>query len=227
VGVVRLPPVEGTRIVLVRHGESRAQELKVVGGHDGCTGLSDRGRRQVEALAARWRSTGELGEVSALYSSIMPRAIETAAILAGAIGIDDVQRDCDFCEHHPGEGDGLSWDEFERRYPAPDEWDPDHRRVPGSETWTEMRERVGRGLDRLVQRHPGSTVVVECHGGVFVNSMFRWLDLDGSNTSARAWISPDNASVTEWRFATNPFFKDTLPLELVRYNDHGHLVGVD
>src|SRR5688572_9963246 len=42
----RAPPlgsglVEGTRIILIRHGESRAQELGILGGHEGCQGLSD------------------------------------------------------------------------------------------------------------------------------------------------------------------------------------------
>ena len=45
--------MEGTRIVLVRHGESRAQELGILGGHDGCTGLSDLGREQVGRLRDR------------------------------------------------------------------------------------------------------------------------------------------------------------------------------
>jgi broad specificity phosphatase PhoE len=218
--------VDGTRIVLLRHGESLAQERRIVGGHKGCAGLSERGRRQVEALADRLRRTGELTEASALYASIMPRAVETASIIAGALGMDEVRQDCDFCEHHPGEGDGLDWDEFDRRYPAPEGWDPHLRRDPGGETWAEMAERVARGLDTLVDRHAGSTVVVACHGGVVIQSMMRWLGLEVGGGD-RAWLSPVNSSMTEWRFGPNPFLKATLPIELVRFNDHAHLAGVD
>jgi hypothetical protein len=57
--------------------------------------------------------------------------------------------------------------------------------------------------------------------------MFRWLSLDPSGSGTRAWINPTNASMTEWRVGANPFIKDTLPLELVRFNDHAHLAGVD
>jgi probable phosphoglycerate mutase len=219
--------VEGTRIVLVRHGESRAQELRIVGGHKGCVGLSDLGRRQVGALADRLRRTGELEGAVALYSSVMPRAVETAAILADALPVDDVREECDFCEHHPGEGDGLAWTEYDERYPAPDVWDPHLRRDPGGETWAEMAERVARGLDALVERHPGETVVVACHGGVVVQSMFRWLALDAGGGGERAWMNPMNASLTEWRFGANPFDRSTLPIELVRFNDHAHLVDID
>ena len=89
----------------------------IVGGHEGCRGLSDRGRRQVEALRDRLVATGEL-RADALYASVLPRAIQTAEILAPALGGLDVRQDCDLCEHHPGEGDGLTWAEFEERYRA-------------------------------------------------------------------------------------------------------------
>src|SRR5438552_4463181 len=117
--------MEGTRIVLVRHGESMAQELQLVGGHAGCQGLTDRGRQQCELLRDRLLATGELADAAALYTSVMPRAIETAAIIAPAFGGLEAVEECDFCEQHPGEADGLSWEEFERRYPAPDDgWTP-------------------------------------------------------------------------------------------------------
>ena len=63
-----------TRIVLVRHGEAQSHVEGVVGGRQGCSGLSDLGRRQAEALRDRLDRTGELGEVAALYASTLPRA---------------------------------------------------------------------------------------------------------------------------------------------------------
>ena len=220
--------MEGTRIVLVRHGESVAQARKFVAGHAGCQGLSERGRAQASALADRLLRSGELAEASALYTSLMPRAIETAEIIAKGVGDGRVElvADCDFCENHPGEGDGLSWDEYEARWPSSGEWDPDLRRDPGGETWNEMAARVARGLDTIIERHAGELVVVACHGGVVVQSMFRWLGIEPGG-SERAWINPQNTSLTEWRFGSNPFSKGTLPLELVRFNDWAHLAGSD
>jgi len=218
--------VDGTRIVLVRHGESRAQELGLVGGHDGCTGLSDLGRQQVGGLRDRLAASGELATASVLYSSIMPRAVETAEIISPVLGGLDVRPECDFCEGHPGEADGLTWDELAVRFPSPADWDPDHRPAPGWETWREMGRRVQRALDSLVERHPGETVVVACHGGVVVQSMLHWLGLDlDFAATARAWMSPINTSITEWRFGPNPYQKNTLPVELVRFNDHAHLAS--
>src|SRR5262249_53927240 len=152
--------------VLVRHGQSQAQEERIVAGHDGCRGLSDVGRRQATVLAERLRRTGELDGTAAIYSSIMQRAVETAGSIAPALGIDEPISECDFCEHHPGVADGMGWDEFERLYPEPASWDVHHRRMPGSETWQEMHDRVTRGFDAVLERHAGETVVVVCHGGV-------------------------------------------------------------
>lgn len=218
--------MEGTRIVLVRHGESLAQLNRVVGGHQGCTGLSDLGRRQVEALRDRLAATKELGEVAALYSSVMPRAVESAEILADALGVVEVARACDFCEQHPGEIDGRGWDDVQERYPRPPSWDPDHRRVPGSETFNEMSARVGRVLDALVENHAGQTVVVACHGGVILHSLVRWLGLDPDPRRSRAWMDADNASLTEWRFATHPWADDTSGIQLARFNDHADLAAL-
>jgi 2,3-bisphosphoglycerate-dependent phosphoglycerate mutase len=215
--------MEGTRLVLIRHGESRAQELGILGGHDGCTGLSDRGRQQVGLLRDRLARSGELAGAVALYSSLMPRAIETAEILAPALGDLEVRSECDFCEGHPGEADGLTWAEVDARYPDESDWDASSRRAPGWETWVEMGDRIAGALESLVERHPGELVVVACHGGVVVHSMLHYLGLDLAGGATRAWLAADNASLTEFRFAPNPYLKSTLPVQLVRYNDHAHL----
>jgi probable phosphoglycerate mutase len=218
--------MDGTRIVMVRHGESLAQELRIVGGHNGCQGLSGRGRAQVQALRDRWAARDELDGPVSLYASVMPRAVETAEILAPALGDPPIEQDCDFCEHHPGEGDGLPWTTYDELYPHPAEgWTPDVRRDPGGETWNEMAARVRAGFDRLVERHAGETVVVACHGGVIVQAMIRWLSIDPMGDAERAWFSPENTSITEWRYGANPYGTRRGSWELVRFNDHAHLAG--
>jgi 2,3-bisphosphoglycerate-dependent phosphoglycerate mutase len=215
--------VAETRIVLIRHGESLAQERRVVGGH-GCEGLSSRGVRQVEALRDRLVCTGELAGVTALYSSVMARAVQTARILAPALGDLEVEQECDFCEGHPSaESDGMPWEEYDQRWPAPAEWSPDVAREPGGESYAQMRARVSARLDQVAERHRGGTVVVVCHGGVVVHSMLRWLDIEPIGGRTRAWLDPINSSLTEWRVAEHPTWRSEI--ELVRFNDHGHLRG--
>jgi probable phosphoglycerate mutase len=106
-----------TRVVLGRHGEATCNVEGVVGGPSGCTGLSPTGRREARSLLIRFLETGELADAEALYASVLARARETATIAAPGIGAGRPPvADCELCELHPTEADGLRWEEFRRRY---------------------------------------------------------------------------------------------------------------
>src|SRR5438477_9079984 len=98
-----------TVLVLIRHGESRAQCEGFLSGHDTCTGLSDLGRLQATALRARLLASGELGAVDSVYTSILRRAVETTEILAPVLGERAPEQECEWCEIHGGEAEGLTW----------------------------------------------------------------------------------------------------------------------
>jgi broad specificity phosphatase PhoE len=91
-GVRTVPPGSpgATRLVLIRHGEAVCNVAGVCGGPIGCTGLTEVGRAQVEALRARLSVTGELAGADVLYASVLPRAIETAKIVAPALSASGV-----------------------------------------------------------------------------------------------------------------------------------------
>jgi 2,3-bisphosphoglycerate-dependent phosphoglycerate mutase len=217
-----------TRLVLIRHGESRSTVDQVVGGHEGCTGLSDLGRRQAEALAARVQNTGELSDATVLLTSILPRAIETAEIIAPAFGGLVAKQDCDLCEIHPGEGDGLTWEEFRSRYmPADGPRDPYRAWSPGGESWASFMARVGTTLGDVAKRHQGETVVVVCHGGVIEGSFAAF----GNQPLRRPFdVSIHNTSITEWARVQSTDGAGPAPAEvrwrLVRFNDAAHLHSV-
>jgi 2,3-bisphosphoglycerate-dependent phosphoglycerate mutase len=213
-----------TRLVLVRHGESRATLDQIVGGHEGCTGLSERGIRQAEALRDRLGRTGEL-RADVLLASLLPRAIETAEIIAPALGGLPVGRDCDVCELHPGESDGLTWAEFTERY-RPDGWrfDPEVPMAPGAESVSQFRARVARTLDRLADDHRGQTVVVCTHGGVIDGSMIGLLEMPGHVWDGR--FATENTSLTEWERRDGDGDGPSA-WRLRRYNDGAHLAFAD
>ncbi|MGZ4797830.1 MAG: histidine phosphatase family protein, partial [Acidimicrobiia bacterium] len=154
-----------TRIVIVRHGESQAQAAHILSGHDTCTGLTDLGRAQVGALNARLVRTRELGTVDAVYTSILPRARETASILLPALG-RSATAECEWCEIHSGEAEGMDYDAMRAKYmPGIRFVAPHERPIPGGESWSDLYERVGTRLRRAAADHPGETVVVAGHGG--------------------------------------------------------------
>ncbi len=220
-------PRDGTRVVLVRHGESQSGLVGRMAGHEHCLGLSDRGRAQVAALRDRLATTGELGDDVVLLTSLIRRAAETAAILAPALGGPEAAADCCWCERHFADDlDGVPVEEFRARYPTPPPgtWAADLRRGAGDETWNEMAARVGGAIDRAVAEHPGRTMVVACHGGIVAHAMVRFLGLD-VGSSRRAWLTAQVTSLTEFRWSPQDAGHRTFSWELVRYNDVGHLAG--
>jgi 2,3-bisphosphoglycerate-dependent phosphoglycerate mutase len=210
-----------TRLVLIRHGAALCHVREVVGGPRGCTGLSEEGLGQAEALRHRLERSGELSEASALFSSVLPRARQTAQAIRPAVGVGglEVTEDCALCELHPGEADGLTWKEFRDRYGEPD-WDTDPERpiAPGGESWTNFVPRVAAALSRLVHFYRGQQVVVVCHGGVVEAAMLAFITRVAGRK--RLGLPTDYASITEFQAgaAEGPWL-------LLRYNDVAHLLG--
>jgi probable phosphoglycerate mutase len=207
-----------TRLVLVRHGESNTTVARTIGGYRTCRGLSPLGRKQAEALADRLARTGEV-RADALLASNFPRAIETAELIASALGDLPVVVDPEVGEHDPGpECDGLTFQEFIDRHGMPDwEGDPYAVTFPGGETLADFHHRIGRAFHDIVEAHDGETVVVVCHGGV-IDAAFRTLlhlPMAGAFELRTA-----NTSLTELlRVRTGRW-------QLVRYNDAAHLEGL-
>ncbi len=205
----------GTRLAIIRHGEAVSNAEDTLGGHDTCLGLTEHGRRQVEALADRLSCTGELDGAAALYSSILPRAIETAEILAPALGGLGIEATCSLCERHVGEADGLTWSEYEATYgrevPGVDD---DRELAPGGESWAGFLDRAEEALYRVMERHPGRLVVVAGHGGIVRASVVRFLGLPANGAALRG--NADNSSLTEWEWTGRRWW-------FLRYNDASHL----
>jgi 2,3-bisphosphoglycerate-dependent phosphoglycerate mutase len=208
--------VERTRVVLIRHGESVAMVDRFVSGHDTCRGLSDLGHQQANMLRDRLLRTGELRGASVMYTSILPRAIETAAAIAPAVGDGlAASEHCEWCEQHPGEGEGLDWDEYDSRYGVFNEGDDRERvRAPGSESVAVFVRRVEDALLRVVDDHEGETIVIVCHGGV-INCAIEVLAGIPFGSLTRY---VDNTSLTELERDS-----DGDKWWLVRLNDAAHL----
>jgi broad specificity phosphatase PhoE len=219
VRIVRDGKGQPTRLVLIRHGESQCSQSGVIGGPKGCTGLTARGIFEAEALRDRLLRTGELEGATALYSSVLARAVQTAQIASPGIGRGlDLVTDCGVCELHPGDADGLTWDEFVAKYGAPDfDAQPDLPLCPNGESWTEFVERASESLRTIAQNHPGQLVVVVCHAGVVEASLIAFLPV--APWRGRLKLRTEHTSLTEWELQEGGW-------QLLRYNDAAHLFGV-
>ena len=151
------PPA--TLVLLVRHGTT-ATTGKVLPGRAAGLHLTESGRTQAEAVAAR---LAELPNVAALYVSPLERTRETAVPIAATLGLKPVVErgllECDFGEWTGSELKALGklpeWGTVQR-YPS-------GFRFPGGESFVEMQTRVVDAVSRLVARHRGEVVVAVSH----------------------------------------------------------------
>ena len=207
----------GTRIVLVRHGEAHCNAAGIVGGPLGCGGLTTLGETQAGALRDRLVASREFDDAVALYTSILPRAIETAQIIAPGLPAHlEAVRDCELCELHPGEADGLTWHELIATFGGADwEVDPHQPFAPGGESWMDFYERCERALTSIAERHRGERVILVVHGGVIEQAMKL---LERKDPTARLGLRTEHCSLTEIEFDGNT-------RRLLRYNDRAPLAA--
>ena len=149
-----------TTLLLVRHGETDWNRESRFQGHADPP-LNARGREQARALA----ETLAADSISAVYSSPLRRALETAEIVAQRLGVA-VETVEGLREVDVGEWQGLTRDEIERRFPvAYARWLDHGRGWETGESYEEMGERVIAALAELASRHGDETVLVVTHGG--------------------------------------------------------------
>jgi broad specificity phosphatase PhoE len=207
------------RLILVRHGDAHAGFHGVIGGPTGCTGLTQLGRAQAEALRDHLAVTGRV-QADVLLASVLPRAIETASIIAAGLGLEVAGREWDLCEVHTGEADGLTWTEYADRYGSFDmEAEPDRVFAPAGESWNSFHERVRRTLERVAREYEDQTVVAVCHAGVIMASMRLLLAMPHAGPVAR--LRPANTGLSEWEHDPS---LDRWTLH--SFNEAGHLLGL-
>ena len=185
------------RLLLVRHGESTWNaEGRIQGWGD--PPLSEKGRRQAEALARRLsRLAAESAQpLAALYTSPQQRACETAAIIASALSLrpipDDRLKECDV-----GDFTGLTNLEVQERYPEfHRQWRQgmDRLPIPGEEPIQVFLARIRAAMSEIVAAHEAqATLCIVSHGGTFGV----YLDeLIGLPMTKRSPFYFDNASLT-------------------------------
>ena len=207
------------RLILVRHGDSLAGFNGVIAGPKGCSGLTPLGRQQAEALRDHLMGPGGI-EADVLLASTIPRAIETAEIIAPALGIETFGREADLCEVGTGEADGLEWEEYGKRYGTFNmEAEPDRVFAPEGESINSFHERVEAMMLRIAREYPEQTVVAVCHAGVIMASVRVLFGIPRPGRGTR--LQPTNTGMTDWRY------EEALDRwTLHTFNDAGHLLGL-
>ena len=149
-----------TELVLVRHGETEWHaENRYAGRSD--VALTDRGRRQADALAAWAPGAG----LDAVVTSSLSRARETAAPVARALGLR-AEIDARLVEVDFGAGDGRTRDEMRAQFPdalAAFLARPASCPFPRGESGADAVARALPALEHLEDVHPDGRVLVVAH----------------------------------------------------------------
>jgi probable phosphoglycerate mutase len=203
-----------TRLLFVRHGESVHSVEGLVGGPRGCRGLTRLGHEQASRLGQRLAADLGCDVPMSVYSSALRRSIETAAVIAAAVGVTPIE-DCRLCTWHvPGYADGQRVAEFQSRHAVagggvfrPFERD--------NETWAEMVVRTSRAIVDITDRHRGTTVIIAAHAET-VEISFHALGMLALYRSFDLRVAP--ASITEWTTDQDPTGWPPPRWTLVRFN---------
>jgi probable phosphoglycerate mutase len=162
----------------------------------------------------------EYNGIAAIYTSSLSRAVQTAEILAGAIGAPVIPDDR-LQEYDVGELTGLTIEDVRERFPQVyaawmedvEEWTP----MPGAEGNENFCQRVHEVFAEIAAHHDGNKmVVVVSHGGTL-----------GAYLAEVMGLAPGRR---------HPFFFDNASLTIVdlsrrrprlaRHNDICHLAGI-
>ncbi len=182
-----------TRLVLLRHGEAEGnRELRYLGTTD--APLTPLGYEQVTQLA---QAAARL-KPSAIYSSPLLRARETARALADVVGLSVTVtpelREMDF-----GAWEGLT--RAEARALGPEglaAWETGADVAPpAGESLAAVQARVTAFTDTLTARHSGETVALVSHVGPIKLLVCAALDLPVSSAQ-RMWLDPASLCIVEW-----------------------------
>jgi probable phosphoglycerate mutase len=163
-----------TKVYAVRHGETLWNLCGKQQGHADSP-LSERGIAQAEALAQGLRGRN----ISAIYSSDLGRAVQTAEIIATRLALD-VQTDPRLRERHLGALQEISKTEFAQSHPEESRMynsgDPDYI-IPGGESARQRYERCVSCIQELAVRRHGQNILIVAHGGTLSSLFYRTLRL--------------------------------------------------
>jgi len=161
--------MERTQLIIVRHGQTQWNLKLIRQGHLDSP-LTEKGIAQAKALGERLAR-----EVfTALYSSDLGRAIQTAKMVAETTG-HKVVTDARLRERHLGIFQGLNGDQIKEKHPEEYRL---HRTmgpsyvIPGGESVEQQVARNVAYLTEIAAKHLGETIVVVTHGGV-LSGFFR------------------------------------------------------
>ncbi|HUS13311.1 MAG TPA: histidine phosphatase family protein [Pyrinomonadaceae bacterium] len=209
--------MSSTHVVIIRHGQSQGNAEGRFGGHTD-TPLSPRGRKQAKATAKALASE----KFSAIYSSDLPRAIETATPLATLARVPLITTEA-LRERNVGVMEGLTFEEAAEQHPeqyrALLRRDFDHILL-GGESYRQTLDRASRQLDEAIEEHRGGRIALFAHTGTICILILHLLGALDAPELKPVWIATANCGITRFDLRDDGFVR------VLSINDTRHLAGI-
>lgn len=206
-----------THVLLIRHGQSRGNAERRFGGHT-TTPLSARGHKQAEATARTLKSES----LTAIYSSDLARAIETARPLSKKTGLP-INGSTAFRERSVGVMEGLTFEDAAQQHPeqyaALLRRDFEHV-LTGGESYRQLLDRAWQKLDEIIAQNQGGKIAVFSHTGTICILALHLMGALDSPELKPVWISTANCGITRFELRADGFVR------VLTVNDTSHLSGV-
>ena len=203
-----------TQVVLIRHGQSQGNAEQRFGGHT-LTPLSELGRRQAEATARAL--AGE--DFRVIFSSDLPRAIETARALSASSALE-LQPTEAFRERSVGVMAGLTFEEAAEKHP--EEYQALLRRdfehvLLGGESYRQTLERAAEKLDEAIEQYRGGQIAIFTHAGTICILALHLMGALSAPDLKPVWIASANCGISRFELHTDGFVR------VIAINDTRHL----
>ena len=210
-GAYRKGRITVTTLYLIRHAEAEGNLYRRIQGQwDG--EVTPRGRRQIEALAERFRDV----PLDAVYSSDLRRTIETAGAILKYHDLE-LQTTPRLREIYMGAWEGLAWGDADHAEPEQMYFfnhDPARWVIPGAEPYAVLEARMRSVLCDIARRHPNGAVAVVSHGTAIRTYLAARLGIASSDIGTL--VHGDNTCVAKLEF-------DDGDMRVVYHNDASHL----
>lgn len=197
-------------LILVRHGESRANNEKFFAGQLDIE-LSALGHKQAEITA---KYIADNYKIDKIYSSTLSRAYDTARAISILTKAEIIPCD-ELCEINSGAWQGLHFDELQKKYAdSYGVWlsDIGKAQTPG-ESVKELYERVWHAVEDIANENLDSTVVISTHATPIRAIMCRLHGYSAEDMKNIPWGS--NASIAIIKREDNDWY-----IELECFDEH-------
>ncbi len=203
-----------TNVLLIRHGQSTGNAAGRFGGHT-ATPLSSRGRDQAERTARSLSSE----DFNAIYSSDLPRAVETAMPLVRATGTE-LQTTEAFRERSVGVMEGLTFEEAAAQHPeqyaALLRRDFEHV-ILGGESYRHLLDRASRKLDEAIEQYNGGRIAIFAHTGTICILALHLMGALDAPDLRPVWLVTANCGIARFEVRDDGFVR------VLALNDTRHL----